>query len=112
MTIQLTATNYLLYERCIRVYEGNTFEIIDGKAFVNGVETTEYTFKMDYYWMMGDNRHQSQDSRYWGFVPEDHVVGKAWFLITSFDKNVPMWQIWKKIRWNRTFRSIHGNWAP
>lgn len=112
MTIPLNASNFLLYERCIRVYEGNTFEIKDGKAFVNGVEAKEYTFKMDYYWMMGDNRHRSQDSRFWGFVPEDHVVGKAWFLISSFDQNIPLWQIWKKIRWNRTFRSIHGSWAP
>jgi signal peptidase I len=112
MTIPLTVKNVLLYERCIRVYEGNEFKIKEGKAFINGVETSEYTFKMNYYWMMGDNRHRSQDSRFWGFVPEDHVVGKAWFLISSFDQNVPIWQIWKKIRWDRTFRSIHGKWAP
>lgn len=112
MTIPLNVKNVLLYERCIRVYEGNDFKIKDGKAYINGEETKEYTFKMNYYWMMGDNRHRSQDSRFWGFVPEDHVVGKAWFLISSFDQNVPIWQIWKKIRWNRTFKSIHGNWAP
>ena len=106
MTIPLNKENYLLYERCIRVYENNTLEIKGGKAFVNGVETNEYTFKMDYYWMMGDNRHRSQDSRFWGFVPEDHIVGKAWFLVTSYSKEN------KFLRLNRTFNPIHGKWAP
>ncbi|MGB1247824.1 MAG: signal peptidase I [Chitinophagales bacterium] len=100
MTIPITVENVLLYERCITVYEGNTFEIKNGKAYINGEEATEYTFKMNYYWMMGDNRHRSQDSRFWGFVPEDHIVGKAWLLVGNTN------------HFDRFFKSIHGNWAP
>ncbi len=105
MTIKLNKENYLMYQRCIKVYENNTLEIKNGKAYLNGKEVSEYTFKMDYYWMMGDNRHRSQDSRYWGFVPEDHIVGKAWLLIASSGKP-------DGFRWNRVLKSIHGNWAP
>lgn len=105
MTVKLNKENYLMYQRAIRVYEGNTLEIQDGKALLNGQEVTEYTFKMDYFWMMGDNRHRSQDSRYWGFVPEDHVVGKASWLIASNGA-------YDGFRWNRVFKSIHGTWAP
>jgi len=95
--LTLTAENYPLYERAIRVYEGNTLETSGGKFFINGKETSEYTFKMDYHWMMGDNRHGSQDSRYWGFVPEDHVVGGAWLI----------WMSWNKgVRWKRLFNTI------
>ncbi len=96
-TITLNAENYTLYERAIRVYEGNKLEMREGKIFINDQPTNQYTFKMDYYWMMGDNRHQSQDSRYWGFVPEDHVVGEAWLIWMSFDKG---------IRWSRLFTKI------
>lgn len=98
VTITLTADNYALYERAIRVYEGNALEMRDGKFFINDKETNQYTFKMDYYWMMGDNRHNSQDSRFWGYVPEDHVVGSAWLIWMSWDKGV---------RWNRMFKGIH-----
>ncbi len=96
-TITLTPKDYGIYERVIRVYEHNDFNKKDDKYFLNGKETTTYTFKMNYYWMMGDNRHQSQDSRYWGFVPEDRVVGKAWLIWFSWE-NGP--------RWNRLFRTV------
>ncbi|HSZ32078.1 MAG TPA: S26 family signal peptidase [Puia sp.] len=96
-TMPLTALNYPFYERVIRDYEKNKLEIRNGKIFINDKEATEYTFKMDYYWMMGDNRHQSLDSRYWGFVPEDHVVGEAWMI----------WLSWKNgVRWSRLFKKI------
>lgn len=105
MTVSLNKENYLMYERCISVYENNNLEINNGQAYINGKVATEYTFKMNYYWMMGDNRHRSQDSRYWGFVPEDHVVGKAWILIASRGA-------YDGFRFNRLFKSIHGKWAP
>jgi len=97
-TIQLDAKNIALYQRLIHVYENNTWEEREGKVYINGQQATTYTFKMNYYWMMGDNRHRSQDSRFWGFVPEDHVVGEAWLIWMSYDKG---------IRWNRLFKSIH-----
>lgn len=97
-TVTLSPQNIALYRRIIFNYEGNSFEEKDGKFIINGKETDSYTFKMDYYWMMGDNRHNSADSRYWGFVPIDHVVGKASFVWLSYGAH--------GIRWNRLFRSI------
>lgn len=98
------------YRRLIEIYEGNKLEERDGKIYINGKETTQYTTRMGYYWMMGDNRHNSADSRFWGFVPEDHIVGKAWFIWFSWDSNAP--DILHKIRWNRLLTNIHGKWAP
>ncbi|MDR1552078.1 MAG: signal peptidase I [Prevotellaceae bacterium] len=102
-TVELTLDNLPLYQRIIDIYENNDLAIKDGEIFINGEKTNTYTFKMDYYWMMGDNRHNSLDSRYWGYVPEDHVVGRPMFIWFSSDpeKSFP-----KNIRWNRLFKGI------
>ena len=102
-SIDLTLDNIAIYERPIRTYEGNNLIVKDGKIFINGEVATKYTFKMDYYWMMGDNRHNSLDSRYWGFVPEDHIVGKPIFIWWSSD---PDRHGFSGIRWSRLFRFV------
>jgi signal peptidase I len=99
-TIQLTLGNLPLYERLIRVYEKNKLEVKNGSIYINGKKTSKYKPKMDYYFMMGDNRHNSLDSRFWGFVPENHIVGKAVFIWFSKDPK-------GGIRWNRIFSLIH-----
>ena len=102
-TVTLDKWTLPLYERAITIYEGNTLEKRGDEVFINGQKATTYTFKMDYYWMMGDNRHNSLDSRGWGFVPEDHIVGKALFTFMSWDTDGTFLS---KIRWNRIFKGI------
>jgi len=103
-TVDLSLENIALYKKIIGKYENNDLKIEDGQIFINGEVATDYTFKQDYYWMMGDNRHNSADSRYWGFVPEDHIVGKAVFVWLSLDPNKGLAD--GKIRWNKIFRTI------
>ncbi|MCL6524601.1 MAG: signal peptidase I [Thermoflavifilum sp.] len=98
-TVRLTMDNLPLYERLITTYEHHQLAVKNGKIYIDGKPTDHYTFQMNYYWMMGDNRDNSLDSRYWGFVPEDHIVGKAWFIWFSYDSH--------GIRWRRLFKGIH-----
>ena len=102
-SIDLTMENIAVYERPIKVYEGNELDVKNGQIYINGQLATKYTFKMDYYCMMGDNRHNSADSRYWGFVPEDHIVGKPIFIWWSHDKDRAGI---KGIRWGRLFNMV------
>ena len=102
-TVTLDRSNIALYRRIIDVYEDNDFEEKDGKYFINGQQADSYTFKYDYYFMMGDNRHNSLDSRYWGFVPETHIVGKPSVIWLSTDQNK---SFPGNIRWNRLFKIV------
>ncbi|WP_118193929.1 signal peptidase I [Albibacterium indicum] len=102
-TVALDSTTVPLYEQIITDYEGNTFEQRADGYYINSEKADSYTFQMDYYWMMGDNRHSSADSRLWGFVPEDHIVGKALFVWLSLDE---VGSFFDKVRWNRIFMKI------
>lgn len=104
-TVDIDHNNILIYKRIIEVYEGNELKIEGNDIRINGELADSYTFKMDYYFMMGDNRHNSEDSRFWGFVPADHIVGKAWLVWLSLDKgeSFPF-----NIRWDRIMMPIHG----
>lgn len=102
-TVKLNMKNIAVYERPIRAYEHNDLKVKDGQIYINGRLTHSYTFKMDYYWMMGDNRHNSADSRYWGFVPEDHIVGKPIFIWWSHNPDHPGFS---GIRWSRLFNFV------
>lgn len=99
-TILLTPDNLALYERCIRNYEKHDLNVKDGRVYIDGIVSDTYTFEMDYYWMMGDNRHNSLDSRSWGFVPEDHIVGEPMFVWLSWDKDKG------SVRWDRFFTTL------
>jgi signal peptidase I len=102
-SVKLTVDSLPLYQRIISLYEKNELQVSNDSIFINNKFATHYTFKMNYFFMMGDNRHNSADSRFWGFLPEDHVVGKASSIILSIDKSDDK----KSIRWDRWFRSIH-----
>lgn len=104
LTVKIDTTTLPLYRRIIEVYEGNKLRVEGTTIFINDKPASNYTFKMGYYWMMGDNRHNSADSRYWGFVPEDHIVGKAVFVWLSLDKFKGWFD--GKIRWSRMFRGV------
>jgi signal peptidase I len=104
MTITLNDSTLTLYRRAIEVYEHNKVETQGADVLINGKKTNTYTFKMNYYWMMGDNRHDSLDSRFWGYVPDDHIVGKALITWMSIDSTKDMFH---KIRWNRIFKPIN-----
>ncbi|MGJ8732545.1 MAG: signal peptidase I [Cellulophaga sp.] len=110
-TIKLNTKNLPIYKKILTEYEGNTLAQAGNQITVNGKVTDTYTFKQDYFWMMGDNRHQSEDSRYWGFVPENHVVGKPIFIWMSIDGINDGFSNWKP-RWNRFFTTVGGSGEP
>jgi signal peptidase I len=111
-TINLSKENLPLYKKAIRDYERNSLELDkQGNIIINNKITNQYTFKQDYYWMMGDNRYRSEDSRSWGFVPEDHIVGKPvfiWFSIDGINDGFKNW----KVRWDRVFTTVNLDGEP
>ena len=111
MKVKLTVENIFLYKKIIKDYEKNILSQIDNTFYINGIKSDTYTFKKDYYWMMGDNRHKSEDSRFWGFVPDDHIVGKPvliWFSIKGINDGIKNW----KIRWSRLMTTVKGEGTP
>jgi signal peptidase I len=102
-TVEINMETLPLYRRIIEAYESNELVVKNGQVYINGELANSYTFQMDYYFMMGDNRHNSADSRYWGFVPEDHVIGKPRLIWLSVDKE------YGGIRWNRMFRIVRAS---
>jgi signal peptidase I len=111
-TVELNTDNLPFYKKIIGEYEKNDLKVTGTEIRINGQVATSYTFKQDYYWMMGDNRHRSEDSRYWGFVPEDHIVGKPVFIWMSLDPDESWKNIGKKIRWDRMFTTVSGKGEP
>ncbi|MDC6362834.1 MULTISPECIES: signal peptidase I [Flavobacteriaceae] len=110
-TVEINARTIPLYKKIIRDYEHNDVEVTGQKVLINGQEANSYTFKQDYYWMMGDNRDHSEDSRAWGYVPADHIVGKPVFLWMSFDNFNEGLSNWKP-RWDRIFTTVGGSGEP
>ena len=110
-TVPLNMEVLPVYKKIIKDYEGNTISVNGNQISINGKLTDTYTFKQDYYWMMGDNRDHSEDSRTWGFVPENHIVGTPIFIWMSIDNFRDGWRNWK-IRWERVFTTVHGNGEP
>ena len=111
VTVSLSKKNIPLYRKLIRDYENRTLSYEDNTILIDGKPTDQYTFSQDYFWMMGDNRHRSEDSRFWGFVPADHIVGKPifiWMSISGINDGVANW----KVRWNRVFTTTNGNGEP
>lgn len=111
-TVELNQETLPFYKRIITDYEHNDLKVNGNEIRINGQIATKYTFKQDYYWMMGDNRHNSEDSRYWGFVPADHIVGKPVFIWMSLDQNIPWSKAIDKIRWERLFTTVGGEGQP
>lgn len=110
-TVEINSRTIPLYKKIIRDYEHNDVKVTGNKVLVNGEEASTYTFKQDYYWMMGDNRDHSEDSRTWGYVPADHIVGKPVFLWMSFDnfrQGIANW----RVRWDRVFTTVGGSGKP
>ena len=106
--VDINKDNLPLYKKIIVDYEKNNLKTDGDNILINGKKSTQYEFKMDYYWMMGDNRHRSEDSRFWGFVPEDHIVGKPvfiWFSIDGINDSISNW----KVRWDRVFSTVSGS---
>jgi signal peptidase I len=108
-TVALDAQSLPFYKKIITEYEGHGLTVVGSEIRIDGKPATSYTFGQNYYWMMGDNRHNSEDSRYWGYVPENHIVGKPVFIWLSLD---PHESGLKKIRWNRMFTTVGGDGEP
>jgi len=111
-TVKLDKESLPFYKLIIQEYEKNDLKVNGDEIRINGQVATSYTFKQDYYFMVGDNRHNSLDSRYWGFVPEDHIVGKPVFIWMSLDPTIPWSKAFDKIRWERLFTTVGGSGQP
>ena len=113
VTVKLDTKSLPYYKQIIKDHENNNLNIVGDAIFINGEEVNTYTFKQDYYWLMGDNRHNSLDARYWGYVPFDHVLGKPVMIWWSWDANAASFgEKLKSIRWDRIFTTVHGEGAP